>query len=174
MKKILSLAASIISLFIVQFLILVNSNSEENNSKYYSNDKGILSLMYHRFNENKYPSTNIKMDVFRNQIDIIKNLNYDFYDPKFLIEEFEKPKDNSALSNLAIIGRYILTPDIFDILRNIKSDKNGEIQITDALREQAKKGKVIAYKFKGNRFDCGNVRGYLDATNYFAKTLGIN
>jgi UTP--glucose-1-phosphate uridylyltransferase len=86
----------------------------------------------------------------------------------------EKPKDNSALSNLAIIGRYILTPDIFDILRNIKSDQNGEIQITDALREQAKKGKVIAYKFKGNRFDCGNVRGYLDATNYFAKTLGIN
>ena len=86
----------------------------------------------------------------------------------------EKPKENSAPSNLAIIGRYILTPDIFDILRNIKSDQNGEIQITDALCEQAKKGKVIAYKFKGNRFDCGNVRGYLDATNYFAKTLGIN
>jgi len=97
MKKILSLAASIISLFIVQFLILVNSNSEENNSKYYSNDKGILSLMYHRFNENKYPSTNIKMDVFRNQIDIIKNLNYDFYDPKFLIEEFDKPKNNKKI-----------------------------------------------------------------------------
>ena len=86
----------------------------------------------------------------------------------------EKPKENSAPSNLAIIGRYILTPDIFDILRNIKSDQNGEIQITDALCEQAKKGKVIAYKFKGNRFDCGSVRGYLDATNYFAKTLGIN
>ena len=78
-------------------MILVNSNSEENNSKYYSNDKGILSLMYHRFNENKYPSTNIKMDVFRNQIDIIKNLNYDFYDPKFLIEEFDKPKNNKKI-----------------------------------------------------------------------------
>ena len=85
------------SLFIIQLLILVNSNSEENNSKYYSNDKGILSLMYHRFNENKYPSTNIKMDVFRNQIDIIKNLNYDFYDPKFLIEEFNKPKINKKI-----------------------------------------------------------------------------
>ena len=97
MKKILSLAASIISLFIIQLLILINSNSEENNSKYYSNDKGILSLMYHRFNENKYPSTNIKMDVFRNQIDIIKNLNYDFYDPKFLIEEFDKPKNNKKI-----------------------------------------------------------------------------
>jgi len=78
-------------------LILINSNSEENNSKYYSNDKGILSLMYHRFNENKYPSTNIKMDVFRNQIDIIKNLNYDFYDPKFLIEEFDEPKSKKKI-----------------------------------------------------------------------------
>ena len=97
MKKILSLAASIISLFIIQLLILVNSNSEESNSKYYSNDKGILSLMYHRFNENKYPSTNIKMNVFRNQIEIIKNLNYDFYDPKFLIKEFDKPKNNKKI-----------------------------------------------------------------------------
>ena len=78
-------------------MILVNSNSEENNSKYYSNDKGILSLMYHRFNENKYPSTNIKMDVFRNQMDIIKNLNYDFYDPKYLIEEFNRPKNNKKI-----------------------------------------------------------------------------
>ena len=78
-------------------MILINSNSEENNSKYYSNDKGILSLMYHRFNENKYPSTNIKMDVFRNQIDIIKNLNYDFYDPKFLIEEFDEPKSKKKI-----------------------------------------------------------------------------
>ena len=76
---------------------MINSNSEENNSKYYSNDKGILSLMYHRFNENKYPSTNIKMGVFRNQIDIIKNLNYDFYDPKFLIDEFDKPKNNKKI-----------------------------------------------------------------------------
>ena len=97
MKKILSLAASIISLFIIQLLILVNSSSEENNSKYYSNDKGILSLMYHRFNENKYPSTNIKMDVFHNQMEIIKELNYDFYDPKFLIEEFDKPKDKKKI-----------------------------------------------------------------------------
>ncbi len=78
-------------------MILVNSNSEESNSKYYSNDKGILSLMYHRFNENKYPSTNIKMNVFRNQIEIIKNLNYDFYDPKFLIKEFDKPKNNKKI-----------------------------------------------------------------------------
>ena len=75
---------------------------------------------------------------------------------------------------MAIIGRYILTPDIFDILKKIKPGKSGEIQITDALLSQAKQGKVIAYKFKGKRFDCGSVEGYLEATNHFAKTLGIN
>ena len=86
----------------------------------------------------------------------------------------EKPDEKRAPSNIAIIGRYILTPDIFNILKNIKPDKNGEIQITDALLVQAKQGKVIAYKFKGKRFDCGSVKGYLEATNHFAKTLGIN
>ena len=86
----------------------------------------------------------------------------------------EKPDEKRAPSNIAIIGRYILTPDIFNILKNIKPDKNGEVQITDALLVQAKQGKVIAYKFKGKRFDCGSVKGYLEATNQFAKTLGIN
>ena len=91
-KKILSFAASIISLFILQLLIFYNSNSQENNSKYYSNDNGVLSLMYHRFNENKYPSTNIKMDIFDKQMNIIKNLGYEFYDPKIFLNEFKKPK----------------------------------------------------------------------------------
>ena len=72
------------------------------------------------------------------------------------------------------MGRYILTPDIFEILRNIKTKNDSEIQITDALLAQAKQGKVIAYKFNGKRFDCGSVEGYLDATIHFAKKLGIN
>jgi UTP--glucose-1-phosphate uridylyltransferase len=86
-------------------------------------------------------------------------------------EMVEKPEENDAPSNLAIIGRYILTPDIFNILKKIKPDKSGELQITDALNIQAKQGKVIAYKFKGKRFDCGSVKGYLEANNYFAKNL---
>ena len=86
----------------------------------------------------------------------------------------EKPEEKHAPSNMAIIGRYILTPDIFNILKNIKPDKTGEIQITDALKIQAKQGKVIAYKFKGKRFDCGSVKGYLEATNHFANNLRIN
>jgi UTP--glucose-1-phosphate uridylyltransferase len=79
----------------------------------------------------------------------------------------EKPAPEDAPTNMAIIGRYILTPDIFDILRKTLPGKGGEIQITDALLEQAKQGKVIAYKFKGKRFDCGSVDGFVEATNYF-------
>ncbi|MBN2894470.1 MAG: UTP--glucose-1-phosphate uridylyltransferase GalU [Campylobacterales bacterium] len=79
----------------------------------------------------------------------------------------EKPAPEEAPSNLAIIGRYILTPDIFDILRETKPGKGGEIQITDALMTQAQRGMVLAYKFKGRRFDCGSVDGFVEATNYF-------
>jgi UTP--glucose-1-phosphate uridylyltransferase len=79
----------------------------------------------------------------------------------------EKPQPELAPSNLAIIGRYILTPDIFDILKETKAGKGGEIQITDALLAQAKEGGVIAYKFTGKRFDCGSVDGFVEAINYF-------
>ena len=81
----------------MQFLFLVNSNSQENNSKYYSNDHGILSLMYHRFNENKYPSTNIKMEIFKDQMSIIRDLGYEYYKPKFFEEEFNKPKEKKKI-----------------------------------------------------------------------------
>ena len=90
-------------------------------------------------------------------------------DTYLVSDMIEKPREENAPSNMAIIGRYILTPDIFDILRTISSKDGEEIQITDALLELAKQGKVIAYKFKGKRFDCGSVEGYVQATNYFAK-----
>ena len=79
----------------------------------------------------------------------------------------EKPDVDKAPSNLAIIGRYILTPDIFDVIRATKPGKGGEVQITDALMTQAQKGMVLGYKFKGKRFDCGSVDGFVEATNYF-------
>ncbi len=78
----------------------------------------------------------------------------------------EKPKPEDAPSNMAIIGRYILTPDIFDVLRNTKPGRAGEIQITDAIATQAKNGKVLAYKFHGKRFDCGSIEGFVEATNF--------
>lgn len=78
----------------------------------------------------------------------------------------EKPEPAKAPSNLAIIGRYILTPDIFDLIADTEPGKGGEIQITDALMKQAQNGCVLAYKFKGQRFDCGAAEGYVEATNF--------
>ncbi|MDA0279789.1 MAG: UTP--glucose-1-phosphate uridylyltransferase GalU [Proteobacteria bacterium] len=78
----------------------------------------------------------------------------------------EKPAPENAPSNLAIIGRYILSPDIFDVIRSTPPGKNGEMQITDALQIQAQQGNVIGYRFQGRRFDCGSVDGFIDATNY--------
>jgi UTP--glucose-1-phosphate uridylyltransferase len=83
----------------------------------------------------------------------------------------EKPAPEDAPSNLAIIGRYILTPDIFDIIENTPPGKNGEVQITDALMTQARNGCVLAYKFKGKRFDCGSVPGFVEATNYVYENI---
>jgi UTP--glucose-1-phosphate uridylyltransferase len=81
-------------------------------------------------------------------------------------EMVEKPAPEDAPSNLAIIGRYILTPDIFDIIRETAAGANGEIQLTDALQTQARKGCVMAYQFSGRRFDCGAVPGFVEATNF--------
>lgn len=78
----------------------------------------------------------------------------------------EKPKPEEAPSNLAIIGRYILTPDIFDIIRATPPGANGEMQITDSINIQAQKRMVLGYKFKGRRFDCGSLDGFVEATNY--------
>ena len=78
----------------------------------------------------------------------------------------EKPQLGEISSNLAIIGRYILTPDIFDILGQIPEGKNGEVQLTDAIFEISKLNKVVAYKFHGKRFDCGSIHGYVEAINY--------
>ena len=83
----------------------------------------------------------------------------------------EKPAPDEAPSNLAVIGRYILTPDIFEIIERTPPGKNGEVQITDALLTQAKESCVMAYKFEGRRFDCGSVPGFVEATNHVFENL---
>ncbi len=118
----------------------------------------------------KYKCTIVAVEeVDKNEVD-----KYGIIEGKHIEEDVimiknmvEKPDIDKAPSNLAAIGRYILTADIFDELRNIKPGKGGEIQLTDAIMEQAKKGMVLAYKFKGKRFDCGSVAGFIEATNYF-------
>jgi len=80
----------------------------------------------------------------------------------------EKPAQNEAPSNLAIIGRYILTPDIFDELDKTQPDRTGEIQLTNGLRSLLRKRPLYAYEIKGVRHDTGSKLGYLKATVYFA------
>ena len=96
LNKTLSFAASIIKLAIVIFLI-TNINAEEINSKYYSEDSGTLSIMYHRFNENKYPSTNIQTDIFKKQIDLIRNKKIKFLDPENFALNFNIPKSEKKI-----------------------------------------------------------------------------
>ena len=141
-----------------------------------NNDAGVTEQMIEVYK--KYKSSIVAIQ----EVPLSQTKRYGIIDGKIIkgskntyqvTDMVEKPHKNKAPSNMAIIGRYILTPDIFNILRSIGPDKNGEIQITDALKVQAKLGNVIAYKFKGRRFDCGSIEGFLEANNHFAEKLGI-
>ncbi len=137
---------------------------------------GVLEQMLEIYD--KYNCSVIAVEVVDkskvHQYGIIKGKLVDNTKDTYRVNDMiEKPSVAESTSNLAIIGRYILTPDIFSILRQTKVDKNREIQITDALRIQAKRGKVIAYQFKGRRFDCGNVEGYVRAICHLAKMQNL-
>ena len=87
----------------------------------------------------------------------------------YLVEELiEKPSPEKAPSNLAIMGRYIITPDIFPILKDTKPGRDNEIQLTDALNKLAYNNKMYAFRFEGKRYDVGNKMGFLQATVEFA------
>ena len=92
-------------------------------------------------------------------IDYYKNINNAFY----VKDMIEKPSKEIAPSKLAIIGRYVLQPSIMKELSNQELGFGGEIQLTDAIKNLINKENVIGYKFKGKRFDCGNVMGALEA-----------
>ena len=94
--------------------------------------------------------------------------------PGSVVGLIEKPEVNKAPSNMACIGRYVLTPDIFDLLQYQKADSGGEIQLSDAINLQAQKGKVEAVKLKGRRFDCGSVKGYINAIRYVSDNIEFN
>jgi UTP--glucose-1-phosphate uridylyltransferase len=86
------------------------------------------------------------------------------------VEAFvEKPKPEVAPSNLAVMGRYILTPAIFDHIANLTPGAGGEIQLTDGIASLMQKERVLAYRFAGTRYDCGNKLGYLQATIAFGR-----
>jgi len=135
-----------------------------------NDDKGVLEQMkevYEKYQCSIVAIEEVPMEQ-THKYGVIAGKLVDGTDDTYRVTDMvEKPEPKDAPSNLAIIGRYILTPDIFDILRETKAGKGGEIQITDALLEQAKQGRVIAFKFKGKRFDCGSVDGFVEATNWF-------
>jgi UTP--glucose-1-phosphate uridylyltransferase len=79
----------------------------------------------------------------------------------------EKPPAGTAPSNLAVIGRYILSPQVLNNLNRIKQGAGGEIQLTDAIAEEIGTGKVYGYRFRGQRYDCGSKAGFLQATVAF-------
>jgi len=141
----------------------------------HNEDQSVMSQMLEIFKKNKdkcivaVEEVNIK-DVKKYGVINFKSSSGNVFHVHDMIE---KPSSSEAPSNLAIIGRYILTPDIFDILEQTEPDQNGEIQITNALRKLAKIGKVIAYKFKGRRIDCGSVDGYIKANMFFLEISNI-
>jgi UTP--glucose-1-phosphate uridylyltransferase len=131
-------------------------------------DKGVLSQMVELYKYYRCSIVAIE-EVPRNETNKYGVIAGDEIAPGLIRinNMVEKPKPEEAPSNLAIIGRYILTPDIFDIIRKTPPGRNNEVQITDALLTQAKQGRVLGYRFKGRRFDCGSVPGFIEATRFF-------
>lgn len=101
---------------------------------------------------------------------IIKPLESQSYGPSIRAIDslVEKPKQEDAPSNLAIMGRYVLSPEIFDILENQEPGKDGEIQLTDAIEKLNEQEQVLAYNFTGQRYDIGGKLGFVQATIDFA------
>ena len=148
------------------FAVILADDLCDNNTK---DSKSVLAQMTQIYQ--KYPDHCIvaieEIDKsLTNKYGVISGKLID--DKLYQVEDMiEKPEPQDAPSNLAIIGRYILIPEIFEAIADTKPGKGGEIQITDALLTLAKQGKVLAYKFDGIRFDCGSVDGFVKATNYF-------
>lgn len=133
---------------------------------------GVLSQMFELFNQFRCSIVAVQEvpmeDVHKYGVIAGEQLKDGLYRVEKMVE---KPPQEEAPSNLAIIGRYILTPDIFDVIRQTPPGRNGEVQITDALQTQANTGCVLAYKFSGRRFDCGSVPGFVEATNFVYENI---
>ncbi|MBI4681289.1 MAG: UTP--glucose-1-phosphate uridylyltransferase GalU [Nitrospirae bacterium] len=128
-------------------------------------DSNLLGKMMQFYNEHqaivlalqKVPKT----EIHRYGVIAGREIRKNFYE---ITDMVEKPKPSSAPSDLAIIGRYILTPDIFHFIEATSPGKGGEIQLTDALKAILKKGSIYGYLFEGKRYDAGDKVGYLKAT----------
>jgi UTP--glucose-1-phosphate uridylyltransferase len=131
--------------------------------------KPCLKQMMEIYNEYKTTILGVqeisKEDVSKYGIIEVKHIEDRVYKVKGLVE---KPAEEEAPSNIAILGRYVITPAIFDILEHTEPGKGGEIQLTDALKVLAQKEAMYAYTFEGIRYDVGDKQGFLQATVDFA------
>ena len=135
----------------------------------YSPDQGVLSQMVELYKKHRCSIVAIE-EVPTDETHKYGVIAGEEIEPGLIkiTDMVEKPDPADAPSNLAIIGRYILTPDIFDIIRDTAPGRNNEVQITDALLTQAAKDAgVLGYKFKGRRFDCGSVPGFMEASKFY-------
>lgn len=131
--------------------------------------KPCLKQMIEVYNEYKTTILGVQ-EVPKDEVDkygivLGKLIENRVYKVKDLIE---KPNVENAPSNIAILGRYIIRPEIFNILEHTKPGKNGEIQLTDALRDLTKYEAIYAYNFEGRRYDVGDKLGFLEATVEYA------
>lgn len=135
----------------------------------YNQEKPCLKQMIEAYDEYKTSILGVqevaKKDVCKYGIVDGKHIEGRVYDVKDLVE---KPSVEEAPSNVAILGRYIINPAIFEILEHTKPGKGGEIQLTDGLKELAKRETMYAYNFEGRRYDVGDKQGFLEATVEYA------
>ncbi|MDI1471351.1 MAG: UTP--glucose-1-phosphate uridylyltransferase GalU [Thermodesulfovibrio sp.] len=131
-------------------------------------DYSVLSDMINIYNRTKSPVIALE-EVSWEEVSRYGIVSAKKIDEHYLIEDMiEKPEKTKAPSNLAIIGRYILTPDIFKHLETLEPGKGGEIQLTDALKSMAKEVSIYGYKIKCKRYDAGEKFGYLKTIIDFA------
>jgi UTP--glucose-1-phosphate uridylyltransferase len=134
------------------------------------NDRGKVCLrqMIERYNEHGGSILGVER-VPKEHTDRYGIVSTTEFQPRLgrLHDIIEKPKPAQAPTNLGVVGRYVLSPSIFRILRNIKPGAGGELQLTDAIAELLNNEPVFAYEFEGKRYDCGDKLGYLQATVEF-------
>ena len=187
-KNIFSFVASTIKLFIIIFLLSLNSKAEENNIKHYSKDEGILSIMYHRFDEIKYPSTNIRMEVFLEHVQLIKDLNYEFIHPNEFKKNFNIPKqrkkilltiDDAFQSFYKVAWPYLKENKIpFILFVSTEPVGNKGYMTWDQIKEVEKENFVIighhshSHEYLIEKSDKDFVKDIKEANLIFSKKIG--
>lgn len=132
-------------------------------------ERGVIQQMVTIFEQHRCSVLGVE-EVPRDETDKYGIVSASELDPELsqVASIVEKPSPDTAPSNLAVVGRYILTPRIFELLEATESGAGGEIQLTDAISKLLDEERVLAYRFSGKRYDCGSKLGYLQATVEFA------